>query len=145
MLEDNLSNCKRHFAKIWFRNERQYSPSSKHSTPLRLIDIGLEACSGFRYDDVVLSFFLSILGEFEMTFAAATALRTLVSELNEVAPNYLADLRLRIEHAVSQGEAWTQDYPSEEIWDEFVPLQAALGAPSVTSIPWQAAVPLTET
>lgn len=77
-------------------------------------------------------------------FAAAAALRTLLDDLPDVAPGYFADLAERLSNAVSQGEVWSTDYPGEEPWDEYVPVQAPLGGPGAMFLPWSAAVELEE-
>lgn len=78
--------------------------------------------------------------QFRVGFSAASALRILLTELVEVAPNYLADLGERVSNAVSQGHVWAEEYSLEAEWDQQVPIQAPLGLPAVTFVPWKAAI-----
>lgn len=72
---------------------------------------------------------------FRIAFAAATAARLLVEELDDAAPGYFAELRTRLADADAHGFHWSENPQGDDIWDEFVPVQGP-GGRGVTFVPW---------
>ena len=79
---------------------------------------------------------------FRLSHAAATALRVLLAELRDVAPDYLEDLQTRISDAIVHGDMWSETgMPDGEPWDGYVPLQGPNGG-SVNFIRYEDAASL---
>lgn len=65
---------------------------------------------------------------FRLSHAAATALRVLLAELRDAAPDYLESLQTRISDAIVHGDMWSErGLPDGEPWDGYVPLQGPDG------------------